>query len=105
MKAVRISLAVVAASAAVALFAVFALAAPNAVSRTVAPNAGAAQAEYCPKGERARRVRALKAYQRQMVRNRKAFFRTHPRPAQRRAFVKKQKAQLRALQRAVARCN
>ena len=93
-----------AACAAVALFAVVALAAPHAVSRTAAPHAGAAQAEYCPKGEKARRQRALRAYQRQMVRNRKAFFRTHPSPAQRRAFVKKQQAQLRALVRAVARC-
>jgi virginiamycin B lyase len=56
----------------------------------------------CTAAEKARRQRALARYLRTMGKKRRAFFRTHKSPRARRAFVRRQKAKLRALRRAAA---
>lgn len=93
-----------AAAALLATLSVVALAAPNAIGLAASPSAGAAQAEYCPPGERDARRAAVRRYTRQLASVRKAYFRTHRSAKQRAAFVKKQRAQLKALQRALANC-
>lgn len=105
MQAARLLIATVATSLALAALAVVALAAPGAVGNVASPSAGAARAVYCPAGELSRRKAVVARYQRQMVAARKAYFRKTKSPKQRAAFVKKQTAQLKALQRAVAACD
>lgn len=101
MKLVRILLACAAAAVVVATLAVVGLAAPAAVS----PHASAARAEYCPAGEETARAAAVKRYAKQMAAAQKKFFKTTRSAKARKAFVKKQQAQLRVLKRALARCD
>jgi hypothetical protein len=56
----------------------------------------------CSASEKAQRQRALAAYRRAMLAQRRAFFRTHKSPRLRRAFVRRQQTKLRALRRAAA---
>jgi hypothetical protein len=101
----RLVVAVFAVAIVVSIGAVLALAAPGALSQAASPNAGAAKSEYCPAGEQARRKAALRHFQKNMLKNRRRFFRTHKSPAARKRFVKKQQKQLRALRRAIASCD
>lgn len=101
VKLARILLACAAAAVVVATLAVVGLAAPAAVS----PHGSAARAEYCPAGEHEARAADVKRYVKQMVSAQKRFFRTTKSIRARKAFVKKQQAQLKALKRALARCN
>jgi hypothetical protein len=105
MKALRLLIATVSASLALAVLAVVALAAPGAVGNVASPSASAAAAEYCPPGVEARRKAVLKRYQRQMAAAKKAYYKKTRSTKLRQAFVKKQEAQLKALQRAVNACN
>ncbi len=105
VRALRLLLATVSAALALAVVAVVALAAPGALSLAASPTAGAARAEYCPQGELSRRQAVVKRYQRQMTAAKKAYFRKTHNAKQRKTFVKKQAAQLKALQRVVQRCN
>lgn len=105
MKTARFLISTVAASLALAVVAVVAFAAPGAVGLAASPTAGAAQAVYCPPVELNRRKAVVKRYQRQLAPARKAFFRKTRNAKKRKAFVKKQAAQLKALQRIVKRCN
>ena len=105
VNAVRLLLAGVSAAVALAVLAVVAVAAPDAVTDAASPSAGAAAAQYCPPGELARRKALVKRYQRQMPAAKKAFFRKTRSAKARKAFVKKQTAQLKALQRAVKACD
>jgi hypothetical protein len=105
VKAVRILIVSLAATTVLATLSVVALAAPNAVGLAASPDAGAAEAEYCPPGEKASRQAAVKRYTRQLLPARTRYFKTHRSAKQRRAFVKKQQAQLKALQRLVAACS
>ena len=79
------------------------LLAPSAVGRvaTESAEAGAqaAQAKRC-----AKQRKAVKTFKRTMAAKRKAFFKRHGAPKRRRAFVKKQRARLKTLQRRLARC-
>lgn len=104
VKAIRILIASLAAAATLAMLSVVALAAPNAVGLAASPTGGAAQAEYCPPAERAARQAALKRYTKQMVATRKTYFRKNRAAKTRAAFVKKQQAQLKVLQRSFAAC-
>jgi len=97
----RLLLAVLAATAVVVLGSLVATAAPSALSPTIS----AAQAEYCPPGEVRRRLRAYKAYTKQMSRQRYRYFQQTRNPRLRAAFVRKQKAQQKALLRALLRCD
>jgi hypothetical protein len=65
----------------------------------------AAHAEYCPAGEVQRRLRAYKAYTKQTSRQRYRYFQQTRNRRLRAAFVRKQKAQQKALLRALLRCN
>lgn len=97
----RLFVAALAAVAVLVLGTIVATAAPRALF----PAASATQAEYCPPGELDRRLRAYKAYTKQMSRQRYRYFRLTRSPRLRAAFVRKQKAQQRALWGAVLRCN
>lgn len=105
VKALRLLLACLSASVALAALAVVGLAAPNAVGLAAAPSAGAAAAQYCPPGELAQRKALVKRYLKQMPAAKKAYFRKTKSVKARKAFVKKQAAQLKALQRAVQNCD
>lgn len=105
MKALRLLLASLSVSVALAMLAVVAVAAPEAVGRAGSPAAGAGAAQYCPPAELARRKAVVKRYVKQMAAARKAYFRKTRSAKARRTFVKKQNAQLKALQRAVKACN
>lgn len=63
----------------------------------------AARAATCSAEEKAANQAALASYTKRISAERKAYFRTHKRAAQRRAFIKKQQATLRRL-RAAAAC-
>jgi hypothetical protein len=105
VKAARLLIATVSASLALAVLAVVALAAPEAIGNAASPSAGAAAAVYCPAGELSRRETAVTRYKRQVAAAKKAYFRKVKNAKKRKAFVKKQTAQLKALQRAVAACD
>jgi hypothetical protein len=97
----RLLLAALAVTAVVVLGSLVAVAAPSAL----APTASAAHAEYCPAGEVQRRLRAYKAYTKQMSRQRYRYFQQTKNRRLRAVFVRKQKAQQKALLRALLRCN
>lgn len=105
MNRLRLLIAVLSAGALLVLGSVVALAAPAALGQAVSPSAGAAQAEYCPPGELARRQAALNAYSRQMAKAKARYFKLVKSKKKRTAFVKKQVAQRNALKRAVSRCD
>jgi hypothetical protein len=99
---VRLSIAAAAVAALLAIGAIVAVAAPGAVTRAANPLAGAGHAVYCP-DKQARQAR-LDAFVRTMQAARKKYFATHSSSAERTAFVRAQKSQLAALQRALASC-
>ena len=105
MNAARLLIAVVSASLVLATVAVVALAAPGAVLLAGSPTAGAATAVYCPAGELDRRQAIVKRYKQQMAKAKKAYFKKVKNAKKRKAFVKKQAAQLKALERTVAACD
>ncbi len=105
MDRIRNIVALLAVGTLLALGALVAFAAPSALAHVASPSAGAAQAEYCPPNEKARRQAALTAYKRQMAKARARYYKLVKNKKKRAAFVKKQTAQHKALQRALARCN
>ena len=96
----RLLVAALAAAALLVLAGLVATAAPHAL----VPTASAAEAEYCPPGELKRRLRAYQAFTKQMSRQRYRFFQQTRNRRLRATFVRKQKAQQRALLRALRRC-
>jgi hypothetical protein len=104
VNAIRTLLAAASVAAILTLGAVVAFAAPGSVAKTASPSASAARAVYCPPEEKARRRQALKAFEKQMLAQRKAFFKTHPKAKARTAFVKSQNAARNRLVRAYAAC-
>ena len=104
MASVRVAVAVLAAVALLALGAVVAVAAPDALGRAASPKAGAGRLEYCPPKEKNRRLAALKYTQSHAASARASYFAKHHRAKDRAAYVKKQQAQLKALQKAIADC-
>jgi hypothetical protein len=62
----------------------------------------AGQQASCTAAQQSARQAALRAYQKRMIAQRRAYFRTHASPKLRRAFVKKQRVRLKALQAAAA---
>lgn len=119
MRKVQLTFASLALCAVLAFAAVVAFAAPASVRQAASPTASAAADVYCPRGEKRRRQNAVKTAQRrlrtfnrQMLRTRKLYFRTHRGAAARARYVKRQKAQQKALkarikaaQRRLRRCN
>ena len=71
-----------------------------------APVAGGSPAARtaCTRAVARKRSAALALFRARMAPRRRAYFRTHRQPAQRRAFVRRQEATLRTLRRAVAAC-
>lgn len=104
MRRLRLTLASLAALAMAAIVAAVAFAAPGAVSRAASPSAGAATAVYCPAGERKARQQALATYKRSMAQQRAAYNKKVKDKRKRAQFVKKQNAQLKALQRQLNQC-
>jgi streptogramin lyase len=72
-----------------------------AASPTSLSSAGASTAS-CTAAEKAQRLAALKNYAAAAATARRAYFRSHPSPRARSAFVRRQQAKLRALRRAAA---
>jgi hypothetical protein len=105
MTSIRIAFASLSVVLLLALGAVVALAAPAAVTKAASPNGGAAQAAYCPPGVRKQLQATLAKFRKNMLAQRKAYFRTHPKGRDRAAFVKGQEAQLKTLQKKLARCS
>jgi hypothetical protein len=68
-----------------------------------ADSSSGAAVPRCTAGQKAKRVKALRAFQRTLRARQRLFFRTHRSLKARRAFVRRQKAKLKALQRA-SRC-
>ncbi|MEX2211731.1 MAG: hypothetical protein WD689_08225 [Gaiellaceae bacterium] len=97
----RLAVALAAACAVLALGALIVTAAPQAL----VPQASAAQAEYCPPGELRRRFQAYKRFTKQMSQQRYRYFQLTRSARARAAFVRKQKAQQRALLRVLLRCD
>jgi len=104
MGTVRIALAALAVVALLTLGAVVAFAAPDALGRAASPQAGAGRLEYCPPAEKARRLDALQWAQSHAAAAKKAYFAKHTGAADRAAFVRRQQANLKALQRDYANC-
>jgi hypothetical protein len=104
VKIIRSLLAAASVAAILTLGAVVAFAAPGAVTRTASPSASAARAVYCPQQEKARRRQALKTFEKQMLAQRKAYFKTHPKAKARTAFLKAQNTTHNRLVRAYAAC-
>ncbi len=75
----------------------------GATPQTREPVVTAAQVA-CTPAVKKKRQRALAAYKRQMPKARRAYFKKHRSARLRRAFVRKQQAKLKALQKALARC-
>ena len=101
----RTTLAIASVAALLALAGIVAFATPAALGQAASPAGGAAQAVYCPKGQKAQLKAAVDRYKKQMLAARKAFFKTHPNGKQRAAFVKAQNAQLNALVKKFAKCD
>jgi hypothetical protein len=97
---VKALVAALAVAAVLVLGSLVATAAPGAL----APTISAAAAEYCPPGERQRRLRVYRAFTKQMSRQRYRYFQQTRSPRLRAVFVRKQKAQQAALLKAVRRC-
>lgn len=112
----RAALAAAALAALLAIGVVVAFAAPGAVGRAASPRGGAAAAVYCPPGERQRRTddvkilngqvsvqtKRSKAFAGQQAKARAVYFKGHRKPKDRNAFVKKQQAQAKVLQKQLA---
>jgi hypothetical protein len=104
MKLVRLSLAGLSLAAVLALGAVVAFAAPNALGRAASPNGGAARAVYCSDGVVKQLKAVVKAYRQRIPRDRARYFKSHKSAAARARFVKLQKSQLATLQKKLGRC-
>ena len=102
VKAARILLASVTASA--AAWALAGVAAPASVGLAAPARPTAAGTQYCPAAVKKARTAAVQRYRRQMAAQRKAYFKHTRSPKLRAAFVKKQNAQLRALERMLKLC-
>jgi hypothetical protein len=105
MATIRIAFASLSAVLLLGICAVVALAAPGAVTKAASPAGGAAHAVYCPTGMKKQLKTQLAQFERGMAKQRAAFFRKHPSTRDRAAFVKAQVAQLKALQKKLARCS
>ena len=102
MKGLRILLAT--ACAAVAVWTLAGVASPASVGFAAAAHPSSADKQYCPAAVKKARKAAVQRYKKQMVAQRRAYFRRTRSPKLRRAFVRKQNAQLKALERALALC-
>jgi hypothetical protein len=90
MKAIRLGVVAVAAGALLALALVAGLSARGAFAQAASPSAGAAQAVYCPKGEKNEQKRERNAYLKTLHSERAAYFARHPKSSDRVAFLKRQ---------------
>ena len=103
MAAARIALAALAVVALLTLGAVVAIAAPGALGRAASPQ-GAGRLEYCPTLQKKAYQAALKYAQSHAAAAKQAYFAKHHNAKDRAAFVRKQQANLKALQRQYANC-
>ena len=102
VKAVRILPATL--TAAAAAWALAGVAAPASVGFAAPAHPAAAAKQYCSAAVKKARKAAVQRYRKQMAAQRKAYFK-HTRSSKlRAAFVKKQNAQLKALERTLKLC-
>ena len=102
VKAARILLATL--TAAAAAWALAGVAVPASVGLATPEHPAAAVKQYCSAAAKKARKAAVQRYRKQMAAQRRAYFRHTRSPRLRAAFVKKQNAQLRALERALKLC-
>ncbi len=102
VKGFRILLATLCAGTAV--WALAGVASPSSVGLAAPVHPSAASKQYCPAAVKKARKAAVQRYKKQMAAQRKAYFRRTRSPKLRAAFVRKQNAQLRALERTLKRC-
>jgi len=98
----RILLATVCAGTAVWAFA--GVASPASVGLAAPAHPSAAAKQYCKAAVKKARKTAVVRYKKQMAAQRRAYFRSTQSPKLRAAFVRKQNAQLKALERALKLC-
>jgi len=98
----RILLATVCAGTAVWAFA--GVASPASVGLAAPAHPSAAAKQYCKAAVKKARKAAVARYKKQMAAQRRAYFSTTRTPKLRAAFVRKQNAQLKALERALKLC-
>jgi hypothetical protein len=102
VKGFRILLATVCAGTAVWAFA--GVASPQAAGLAAPAHPSAAAKQYCKAAVKKARKAAVQRYKKQMAAQRKAYFRRTRSPKLRAAFVRKQNAQLKALERILKLC-
>ncbi len=102
VKGFRILLATLCAGTAV--WALAGVASPSSVGLAAPVHPSAASKQYCPAAVKKARKAAVQRYKKQMAAQRKAYFRRTRSPKLRAAFVRKQNAQLKALERTLKLC-
>jgi hypothetical protein len=102
VKGFRILLAT--ACAVTAAWAFAGVASPQAVGLGVPAHPSAAAKQYCKAAVKKARKEAVQRYKKQMAAQRKAYFKRTRSPKLRAAFVRKQNAQLKALERTLKLC-
>ena len=102
MRALRLLLATCTAAAAV--WATVGVLAPASAGLAAPSHPSAAAKQYCPAAVKKARKAAVLRYRKQMAAQRKAYFRRTRSPKLRAAFVRKQNAQLKALERILKLC-
>jgi hypothetical protein len=105
VKTLRLTLAVLAASALVAVGAVVALAAPGSLGRAASPQSSAAGSVYCPAGLKKQLKKTIAAYRKRITPDRRRYFKSHRSAKQRSRFAKLQTQQLKTLQRKLGKCS
>jgi hypothetical protein len=98
----RILLATICAGTAV--WALAGVASPASVGLAAPVHPSAAAKQYCSAAVKKARKAAVLRYRRQMAAQRRAYFRHTRKPKLRAAFVRKQNAQLKALERTLKAC-
>jgi hypothetical protein len=91
-------------TAAAAVWATVGVLAPASAGVAAPAHPSAAAKQYCPAAVKKARKAAVLRYRKQMAVQRKAYFRRTRSPKLRAAFVRKQNAQLKALERALKLC-
>jgi hypothetical protein len=87
-----------------AVWALAGVASPSSVGLAAPGHPSAAAKQYCKAAVKKARKEAVQRYKKQMAAQRRAYFRRTRSPKLRAAFVRKQNAQLKALERTLKLC-
>ena len=104
VQTIRLALAGLSVLALLALGAVVAVAAPNALGRAASPDGGAARAVYCSDVTVRQLKATINAYRARIPRDRARYFKAHKSAKARARFVELQNSQLTTLQKKLKRC-